>query len=452
MCNQTKLLFVLLSLFSVQTMFARSAGPPVRRTGAAVDGGLACNVCHRSFALNPDTLGKVVIEAGQSYTPGVRQTIRVTVSHPQAQRWGFQLTARPVNDETKMAGTFTVSPAVRVMCDPDGTDAPCNGAVEFASHTSVSTLSGSNGTNTWDVEWTPPSEEVGDIVFYAAGNAANNDGTNNGDRIYTTSVRLPLSPNAACPVSTARPTIQGISNSGSGDRTIAPNTMVSVYGLNFNISNRKRSAGPGDFRNNAFPRELACVAVEVGGQRAPVSYVQNDQINVQIPGLTQTGSVDLRVIVNPGRDNELRSDVASIPLQATSPAFFTFGTTKSIAALNADNSYLANTSVVSNGRPAKPGDIVVLFGTGFGPTDPAVASGALTPDAARLRETPTVTIGSTTLAAADVLYAGLSPGSISGLYQINVRVPASAPDGDVPVTIRVGSASTQTGVTIPVRR
>jgi uncharacterized protein (TIGR03437 family) len=50
-----------------------------------------------------------------------------------------------------------------------------------------------------------------------------------------------------------------------------------------------------------------------------------------------------------------------------------------------------------------------------------------------------------------VLYAGLSPGSISGLYQFNVRIPAGTPSGNVPVTIAIGGISTQSGVTIPVQ-
>ena len=63
----------------------------------------------------------------------------------------------------------------------------------------------------------------------------------------------------------------------------------------------------------------------------------------------------------------------------------------------------------------------------------------------------TVTIGGTTLASSDVLYAGLSPGSISGLYQFNVRIPAGAPSGDVPVTIAIGGQQTQAGATLPIQ-
>ena len=60
-------------------------------------------------------------------------------------------------------------------------------------------------------------------------------------------------------------------------------------------------------------------------------------------------------------------------------------------------------------------------------------------------------IGSVTLASSDIQYAGLSPGSISGLYQFNVRIPSGAGTGDVPVTITIGGQQTQSGATIPIQ-
>jgi uncharacterized protein (TIGR03437 family) len=63
-----------------------------------------------------------------------------------------------------------------------------------------------------------------------------------------------------------------------------------------------------------------------------------------------------------------------------------------------------------------------------------------------------VTIGGTTLPASDVLYAGLSPQSISGLFQVNLRLPATLADGDVPVTMAMGGVQSVSGTTIPVKR
>src|SRR5689334_17186415 len=117
-------------------LFAYSTEPVTERTGAAVDGGQNCTACHRTFApANSDPRGSVIISA-QPYTPGVKQTITVSVNHPIQKRWGFQLIARLGSDETQQAGTFATSDTIRVRCT-DTQDAPCNGAIEFAEHSSA---------------------------------------------------------------------------------------------------------------------------------------------------------------------------------------------------------------------------------------------------------------------------------------------------------------------------
>lgn len=114
---------------------------PLKRTGAAVDGGVNCSACHRTFALaNSDPTGRVQITA-DNYTPGVKQTIRVTVTHPTASRWGFQLTARTMSDESKTAGTFAPNDVVKIMCDNGSTVGilgPCQSTqLQFAEHLSA---------------------------------------------------------------------------------------------------------------------------------------------------------------------------------------------------------------------------------------------------------------------------------------------------------------------------
>src|SRR5262245_1746536 len=119
-------------------LFAFSTGPPVRRTGAAIDGGITCNACHggaNANAANSDPRGSVSIEFDSpSYTAGAVQTIHVRLTHPDNLRWGFQLTARLASDVSKRAGTFTSSTDIRVRCD-NGPDSPCDeGVLEFAEH------------------------------------------------------------------------------------------------------------------------------------------------------------------------------------------------------------------------------------------------------------------------------------------------------------------------------
>jgi uncharacterized protein (TIGR03437 family) len=201
------------------------------------------------------------------------------------------------------------------------------------------------------------------------------------------------------------------------------------------------------------------VGVEVTGPgltqpvRLPIAFASPGQINAQMPEFSGTGPVTLTVLLNPGDPNGLSSAVATLnSLQAFAPAFFLFPNSMSIAAEQAGTaSIVADSSVVAGASPAKPGDIVSLFATGFGDSSPFVPAGQMATGIATLTNPITVTIGATKLAPSDVLYAGLSPGSISGLYQFNVRIPSSAPSGEVPVTISIGGVQTQAGATIPIQ-
>jgi uncharacterized protein (TIGR03437 family) len=88
----------------------------------------------------------------------------------------------------------------------------------------------------------------------------------------------------------------------------------------------------------------------------------------------------------------------------------------------------------------------------LGATQTVVAPGAITPAQAIPTTTKaTVRLNNVPLADADVLYSGLAGSSISGLYQINVRIPTSASNGDIPIQVAVGSESSVAGTTIPVR-
>jgi uncharacterized protein (TIGR03437 family) len=220
--------------------------------------------------------------------------------------------------------------------------------------------------------------------------------------------------------------------------------MVEIYGKNFQTGSRKREAGPGDFKNGEYPTQLSCIAVEIGGKRAPVTYVQQDQINVQAPTDVE-GPVEVRVIAQ----NAYTSATLPVTIQPVTPTFFTFGASKSIAARDAQTgNVIARPDVVAGAQPAKANQWITLYGTGFGPTDPAWQSGQIPNGQAQVSGTNSVLIGGQT---ATWNYIGLSPGSISGLYQINVQVPAGIPNGDQPVAAIIGGVRTQDGAFIPIQ-
>jgi uncharacterized protein (TIGR03437 family) len=89
--------------------------------------------------------------------------------------------------------------------------------------------------------------------------------------------------------------------------------------------------------------------------------------------------------------------------------------------------------------PAKPGETIILWGTGFGPTSPATPVGVIVPSDQTYSTTavPTVEVN---LVPATVYGAALAPG-FAGLYQLAFQVPASLSDGTYQVFATVGTPS-----------
>ncbi|HTW67476.1 MAG TPA: choice-of-anchor V domain-containing protein [Bryobacteraceae bacterium] len=443
-------------------LFAESKTPSLGYTGAPTDhGGQSCIMCHNSYAVN-DPAGSLQVIVSD-YIPTESQTIRILVQHPQASRWGFQMTIREQSDETLSSGVFTVSDAnEQVVCDNGtqyGSPAPCNSTMprQFAEHMNAP-MGTAGATYEFDVTWMPPDQEIGRLNVYVAAVAANDDGTAQGDWVYTNVTTLN---NAGGCDFTKAPVLQTIVNGASFQPAFSSNGMISIFGTGFQTSGRSRGAGLGDFVNGAFPTELGCVGVQVTGPglaqpvNLPIAFVDPTQINAQMPEFSGTGPIGLTVILNPGTMDAISSAVGTFnALQTYAPAFFLIPNSTTIAAEEAvTGTIVASPTLVPGAAPAKPGDIVSLFGTGFGDTNPPYTAGQLATGQAPITPAQpiTVQIGGVTLASSDVMYAGLSPGSISGLYQFNVRIPATTANGDIPVTITIGGVSTPSA-TIPVQQ
>ena len=427
-------------------LFAFSTGPPVKRTGAAIDGGQNCSVCHATYgAANSDNRGSVTISAA-NYVPGVNQVIAVTVKHPEALRWGFQLIARTAADQSKQAGTFTSDEVVRVRCEAG--NAPCNGGIEFVEHSNAPRTAAGVGY-TFNVTWTPPATDVGNVILYAAGNAANGDGNLTGDRIYTTLATI--SPVRPCAL-TLKPVISAVQNAGSFAANIGPGALFSIFGSGFQTASQTISTSSADFVDNAFPRKLACMAVEIDGKRVPITFSSATQINAQAPANLAAAPVSARVILNPDLPNQVTGDAFTVTSQTLSPGLFSFGSGSAATTVANSATPVADPAQIPGGVFAKPGDVVTLWATGLGTTTPALAEGAVAGATAPIAGTAVLTVGGIAVPAADILYAGSSPASISGLYQINVKLPSGLPDGKAAVTLEVNGQKAQSGLTIPVKR
>ena len=141
------------------------------------------------------------------------------------------------------------------------------------------------------------------------------------------------------------------------------------------------------------------VSVTFDGNPATLLYTGATQINLQVPlAVSSSKSTSSMVVTVDGTS----STPVSVPISAAWPSVFANGI------LNQDNS--------ENGsaKPAKPGDVLQIFGTG-------IPTGA----------TVTVQIGSQGNLVP--LYAAAAPG-FSGLQQVNVAVPSGL-TGTVPLTI-----------------
>lgn len=165
-------------------------GPPLLRTGAPGEG--TCVGCHYTFGDTNVGLGNVrIIGLPAVYTPGQTYNLTLKVSDPQARSWGFELTAIDANGRSS-TDTNGLSPVIGNL-DIQGSPTMLKRTASvgdktriYLSHAFAGIQAGQANYGTWSFTWTAPSADAGDIIFYAAGNATDNQVTPEGDYIYTT--------------------------------------------------------------------------------------------------------------------------------------------------------------------------------------------------------------------------------------------------------------------------
>jgi uncharacterized protein (TIGR03437 family) len=189
--------------------------------------------------------------------------------------------------------------------------------------------------------------------------------------------------------------------------------------------------------NGQLPVSVGGVSVTFDGQPAYVNFVSSGQINVQAPS---DASGDVQVIVT---NNGVSTAPVKVHVQDAAPAFFQWGASKyAVTTRYPDNALVANPSIGTGFVPAKPGDILTLWATGFGPTTPLQIPGVLTGGTHNVSQPVTVTVGDL---KASVIGAALSPG-FAGLYQIAIQLPDSTPTGNVLLKAKVEGFSTPDNV------
>lgn len=236
----------------------------------------------------------------------------------------------------------------------------------------------------------------------------------------------------------ATPSLTSVSNAASGAAAIASNAYISIFGANLAPITRNWTAS--DFSGTSLPTSLDGVSVTVDGKPAFVYYISPKQIDVLTPVDTATGPV--AVVVT---SNGLVSAATTATMNAYSPGFFLLKDNASVAAVHSSGALVgATTLYAGDSTPAAPGETITIFGTGFGPTNPAIANGTIVAAPQVVVTTPTVTIGGVT---ATVVYAGLVS---AGVYQLDVVVPPSTAAGNAPIVATVGSVSSQSTAIVTV--
>jgi uncharacterized protein (TIGR03437 family) len=232
----------------------------------------------------------------------------------------------------------------------------------------------------------------------------------------------------------------GIQNAASYTTgAVSPGEIVVLYG-----------AGMGpvvlatlqvDSSTGRLEATVAGTTVLFNGTPAPIVYTSANQVSVIVP-YENASSATAQILASYQGKYVAAGTVTVAP---SAPGIFTVNSgTGQAAALNQDE------SVNSASNPAAAGSTIVLYLTGEGQTAPRGLDGKIA--SARPYPAPvlpvTVTIGGQT---ATYAYAGAAPGEVAGVMQINATIPTGVTGNAVPVSVQIGTVSTQNGVTIAVQ-
>jgi len=261
--------------------------------------------------------------------------------------------------------------------------------------------------------------------------------------IYQSSLAAGLALADTVPISTPTVDAGGVVSGASFQPGIVPGSWVTIKGNN--LSPVASNTWDNAIVNGKLPTSLDGVSVSMGSKDAYVYFISPGQINVQAPDIG-TGQVPVTVKTPGGTSLAITANVT-----AQAPAFFQWPGNQAVATRNSDASLAvkAGTFAGATTAAAKPGDVLILWGTGFGPTTPPVAAGIQVPSDKLYSASPvTVKIGT---ADAQVFGAALSPG-YAGLYQVAIQVPANMADGDYALKATVSGVTSPDGVILSVKR
>jgi beta-glucosidase len=233
----------------------------------------------------------------------------------------------------------------------------------------------------------------------------------------------------------------------------SPNAILSIFGQNVAPAGTLRKVSGGDLVNGLVPSNLIGVCVLFGAQRAPIFLVTPGQLNVQAPQLPASGTVAVQVITGCDTPSQTASNTVNVAVQAVAPEFF-----YAMYNANGKNPVAATDAITAAGvgdparlgagfAPAYPGEILTIYATGLGLTNPSFDPGQLPPAAAQVSGL-IVTLDGEALDPTAIQYAGVTPQN-AGLYQLNIVVPTLA-SGDHSIVMTIDGVSSSAGAYLTV--
>jgi uncharacterized protein (TIGR03437 family) len=200
---------------------------------------------------------------------------------------------------------------------------------------------------------------------------------------------------------------------------VSPGGLVTVFGTGFGTQTVQTKTLP-------FPTNLGGVQMTVNGVAAPIYSVTPAQISGVIPFAATGATATIVVTVNNTKSNSV-----DVPLAPTAPGIF------SLAQNGIGDAAIlhANYSVVNAASPAAPGEIVQVYLTGLGATNPVVPDGAAAPTKPLALMTGPVNVYVGGTLVTNVQFKGLAP-TLAGLYQLNIQIPTTVSPGALSLAVQ----------------
>jgi len=214
---------------------------------------------------------------------------------------------------------------------------------------------------------------------------------------------------------------------GSGE-SLAQGDIVALFGSQLS------SSAPTVTSGIPLPLLAGGTQVLVNGNAVPLYYVSASQIDFQMPYEAKTGAGTIQVVRDSTAGNMIYTNVA-----ARVPRIYVI--------TNAAGQLVTS---------AKQGDVLVIYGVGFGPTSPFVATNTAAPS------NPPASISGTTQACfgnsspfhqapcVNAAFDGLTP-TFVGLYQVNVNIPQGSSGTGVPISFILPDGTTTNQLTLNIQ-